>query len=274
MGTLRRTIHAAKYLSDPAYRRRIGRQLNKGESLHALRRDPHYAQQDTIAVPHLADQTEQAWCLTVLTNAVITWTTEYYLLAAKDLRAGGRDVPDEILAHILQQWVTKACPGFTRTVSPALWPSERSPRIGFSQMNTRFAAYRDALGLDVGLDFHSFRRSYVTHLIEDGWDPRFVQEQVGHEHASTTSIYTCVSVSESTAPAVLSLPQTGIGNGRPHDHRCHLLDPGSAPRLDFPGPTLQQQSFPPPVLPPARTSAARQAVSRSSSARVSELPCG
>ncbi|MGW5688913.1 tyrosine-type recombinase/integrase [Nonomuraea sp. NPDC003754] len=32
-----------------------------------------------------------------------------------------------------------------------------------------------------------------THLIEDGWDPRFVQEQVGHEHASTTSIYTCVS---------------------------------------------------------------------------------
>ncbi|MFR9774036.1 tyrosine-type recombinase/integrase [Nocardia sp. SC052] len=57
----------------------------------------------------------------------------------------------------------------------------------------RFAAYRDALGLDAGLDLHSLRRSYVTHLIEDGWDPRFVQEQVGHEHASTTSIYTCVS---------------------------------------------------------------------------------
>ncbi|GAA4693651.1 tyrosine-type recombinase/integrase [Streptomyces youssoufiensis] len=43
------------------------------------------------------------------------------------------------------------------------------------------------------MGFHSFRRSYVTHLIEDGWDPRFVQEQVGHEHASTTSLYTCVS---------------------------------------------------------------------------------
>ncbi|HEY5986487.1 MAG TPA: tyrosine-type recombinase/integrase [Streptosporangiaceae bacterium] len=60
-------------------------------------------------------------------------------------------------------------------------------------MNARFGVYRDALGLDAGLDFHSFRRSYVTHLIEDGWDARFVQEQVGHEHASTTSIYTCVS---------------------------------------------------------------------------------
>lgn len=60
-------------------------------------------------------------------------------------------------------------------------------------MNSRFAAYRDALGLDTGLDFHSLRRSYVTHLIEAGHDARFVQEQVGHEHASTTSIYTCVS---------------------------------------------------------------------------------
>jgi hypothetical protein len=28
------------------------------------------------------------------------WTTEYYQLAVKDLRAGGRNVPDEILAHI------------------------------------------------------------------------------------------------------------------------------------------------------------------------------
>ncbi|MFE7779048.1 tyrosine-type recombinase/integrase [Streptomyces sp. NPDC057445] len=43
------------------------------------------------------------------------------------------------------------------------------------------------------LDFHSLRRSYVTHLIEDGWDALFVQQQAGHDHASTTSIYTCVS---------------------------------------------------------------------------------
>ncbi|MCW7940519.1 hypothetical protein AAW14_00100 [Streptomyces hygroscopicus] len=66
-------------------------------------------------------------------------------------------------------------------------------RIGCQRINSRFITYRKALGLDAGLDYHSFRRSYVTHLIEDGWDPRFVQEQVGHEHASTTSIYTCVS---------------------------------------------------------------------------------
>jgi TnpA family transposase len=34
-GALRRTIYAAQYLSDAACRRKISRQLNKGESLHA-----------------------------------------------------------------------------------------------------------------------------------------------------------------------------------------------------------------------------------------------
>jgi TnpA family transposase len=35
-GLLRRTIYAARYLSDEAHRRRISRQMNKGDSLHAL----------------------------------------------------------------------------------------------------------------------------------------------------------------------------------------------------------------------------------------------
>jgi TnpA family transposase len=43
-GALRRTVYAARYLADETYRRKIARQLNKGESLHSLRRDLHYAQ--------------------------------------------------------------------------------------------------------------------------------------------------------------------------------------------------------------------------------------
>ncbi len=95
--------------------------------------------------------------------------------------------------EILQQWLEEVRPLFPTAGAGACWPSERGPRIGFTQMNTRFATYRDALGLDADLDFHSFRRSHITHQIEDGFDARFVQEQAGHEHASTTSIYTCVS---------------------------------------------------------------------------------
>jgi site-specific recombinase XerD len=94
--------------------------------------------------------------------------------------------------EVLTEWVEEVLPAFD-CPGPALWPTERADRLTLSPINHRFAAYRDALGLPAGLDFHSLRRSYVTHLIEDGWDALFVQNQVGHTHASTTSIYTCVS---------------------------------------------------------------------------------
>ena len=75
----------------------------------------------------------------------------------------------------------------------ALWPTERAVRISVNQIDHRFAARRAALGFSAGLDFHSLRHSYVTHLIEDGWDPLFVQQQADHRHASATAICTCVS---------------------------------------------------------------------------------
>jgi hypothetical protein len=68
--------------------------------VHALRRDLRYAHAGAFRSPHLTGQTEQALCLTLLTNAVVTWTTEYYGLAVAALRAEGRTVDDEVLAHI------------------------------------------------------------------------------------------------------------------------------------------------------------------------------
>jgi integrase/recombinase XerC len=47
------------------------------------------------------------------------------------------------------------------------------------------------LGLDPLLHPHCLRHSYV--LIEDGFDPLFVQQQVGHRWGSTTALYTGVS---------------------------------------------------------------------------------
>ena len=35
-----------------------------------------------------------------VTNAVVAWTTEYYGLAVESMRAVGRHVDDEVLAHI------------------------------------------------------------------------------------------------------------------------------------------------------------------------------
>jgi site-specific recombinase XerD len=110
--------------------------------------------------------------------------------------------------EVLRQWTDEVRPLLTEGPNPALWPTERADRISLPQINRRMAGYRAALGLPDGLDFHSLRRSYVTHLIEAGWDPLFVQQQVGHEHASTTSIYTCVSSDFRTRTLRRALDQT------------------------------------------------------------------
>jgi integrase/recombinase XerC len=96
-------------------------------------------------------------------------------------------------AECLEEWLAEVRPLLAAKNSTVLWPTERGGRVGGTRVDEHFGAVRRELGLPVELTFHSFRRSYVTHLIEDGFDPRFVQEQVGHEHASTTSLYTCVS---------------------------------------------------------------------------------
>ena len=40
------------------------------------------------------------WCLTLATNAIVTWTTEYHGLAITALRRAGRDIDGAMLAHI------------------------------------------------------------------------------------------------------------------------------------------------------------------------------
>jgi site-specific recombinase XerD len=95
--------------------------------------------------------------------------------------------------EVIEQWVTEVWPHCRHDDSVALWPSERRERITENRFGVAFSRLIERAGLDPALSPHCLRHSYVTHLIEDGFDGLFVQQQVGHEHASTTSIYTSVS---------------------------------------------------------------------------------
>ncbi|MGB7235843.1 MAG: site-specific integrase [Rhodococcus sp. (in: high G+C Gram-positive bacteria)] len=77
--------------------------------------------------------------------------------------------------------------------SRLLWPSERADAAGIRNFDRSFQRVRQSAGLPPELSMHALRHSYVTHLIEAGYDPLFVQQQVGHSYSSTTALYTSVS---------------------------------------------------------------------------------
>jgi site-specific recombinase XerD len=95
--------------------------------------------------------------------------------------------------QVLQEYLEQVRPHYETGPEATLWPTERGGRVSVDYVSHRFAEYRDALGLSSSLHPHCLRHSYVTHLVEDGYDPFFVQQQVGHSWGATTALYTGVS---------------------------------------------------------------------------------
>ena len=96
-------------------------------------------------------------------------------------------------AEAVEDYLTNIRPRYGARDKQVLWPTERGGRLRPREIEDRFAQYCDELALDKTLVPHCLRHSYVTHLIEDGADAKFVQDQVGHAYASTLAVYTGVS---------------------------------------------------------------------------------
>ncbi|PRX66569.1 site-specific recombinase XerD [Nonomuraea fuscirosea] len=116
----------------------------------------------------------------------------------------------EWAAEALAEYVEEVRPHFAVGKRQLLWPTDSGGRLQGREITRRFATYRDALGLDEELHPHCLRHSYVTHLIEDGADPSFVQRQVGHAWGSTTAIYAHVG-SDFMNNALREVLNAGLG---------------------------------------------------------------
>jgi TnpA family transposase len=99
LGRVYKTIHILKTLDDEEYRRRMSRELNKGEASHDLSRFLCFGKEGALRGREFGDQLHTFSCLSVLHNAVVAWNTLHIGPVVAQLRTEGHVIDDDILSQ-------------------------------------------------------------------------------------------------------------------------------------------------------------------------------
>lgn len=99
MGRIERGIHTLKWLRQPAFRRRVGAGLNKGEARHKLARAVFFNRLGEVRDRAFEDQQNRASGLNLVMQAITVWNTVYIERAVAELRKH-RHIDDALLQHV------------------------------------------------------------------------------------------------------------------------------------------------------------------------------
>lgn len=100
LGRIIKTEYILRYLTTPDLRRKIQRQLNKGEQRHSLARRVFFANQGEFQTGDYEEIMNKASCLSLVSNAILHWNTTHISKIVEQLRAQRQKVVDDDLSHI------------------------------------------------------------------------------------------------------------------------------------------------------------------------------
>jgi TnpA family transposase len=100
LGRILKTEYILRYLTDPALRRSIQLQLNKGEYRHKLPRWIFFAEQGEFTTGDYEEIMNKASCLSLVSNAILYWNTVKIDGIVERFRMQGETIDNETLSHI------------------------------------------------------------------------------------------------------------------------------------------------------------------------------
>jgi len=100
LGRIIKTEYILRYLTNQDLRRKVQRQLNKGEYRHALARWVFFAHQGEFQTGDYEEIMNKASCLSLVSNAILYWNTVQISKIVEQLRAQGQKVSNSDLSHI------------------------------------------------------------------------------------------------------------------------------------------------------------------------------